>query len=245
MSGRIVTSSVLLSMFSGHLALAGVVVDTSIGTAPPPTTLGGYPMGGFPPDLNPTGTAVLDVPPPSVAPVTGNLVFSAPATLYVVGTNPGEWDGWSHGYAGDVYHANWTGVGASMFARIDLALPANTLAFALYLEPEVKTATWDFDLTCTSVGSRAGTVTGLSISGGGGARYVGFYTDDPTDPLASIQIATTTEPFLGFGMGEFTINVIPEPGASAVLTGGLLLGAALAGRRRILAQSLKRLRQRH
>jgi len=79
--------------------------------------------------------------------------------------------------------------------------------------------------------------TSLSISGGGGASFVGFYSTLSSDPLYSISVSQKSEEYLGFGIGEFGIHgyVIPEPSASALLTGLGLLGAALLRRARKLS----------
>ncbi|HOA61066.1 MAG: hypothetical protein KA191_02005 [Verrucomicrobia bacterium] len=215
------------------LGRAAVVIDTSIGNGPPPSSFGGYAMTGFPSDPRPLGSWVMDASPPASVPVSGSLVFSDPVQLYDVGPAVGQWNGWSHGYGGQVYWSPWTGAGGSSYAQLDLTLPAGTMAFYLYLEPEVAAATWDFDVRGLTVGGEA-IATLLSISGGGGASFVGFYSTLASDPLYSVSVRQNSEEYLGFGIGEFGIHgyVIPEPGAGGLLTGLGLLGAALLRRAR-------------
>lgn len=204
-----------------------VVLDTSIGTGSPPATLGGRTVGGFPADGRAPGSYVPYAVPPASAPVGGNLQFSAETVLYRVGPNPGDWNnGWSHGYTGNVYHRLWDGAGGSTFAQLDLALPTDTLSLYFYLQPDFFGAVdWGFEVSAMSVGGKSAS-TSMVISGGNGAKYVGLYTDDPADALQSVAIRMTTEEFLGFGIGEFGINVrlIPESGAWALLTATGLVG---------------------
>lgn len=194
-------------------ALGAVFVDIAPGTAAPPGTLGGYLMGAFPADPSAEGTLTSSLTPPATFTGAGNLLFTTPAEHMTVGS---FWDTWSHGYAGSVYF--------NEDHDLLMALPTDTLAFYLYIQPNLKSS---FEFMVDS----SGTTATLDIDGAGGARYVGFYTDDAWDPLQFLYVRQTTMDSDGFAVGEFGINVIPEPGAWAGLTAFGLYGWAWARRR--------------
>ncbi|MBE7501895.1 MAG: hypothetical protein HS113_16655 [Verrucomicrobiales bacterium] len=98
----------------------------------------------------------------------------------------------------------------------------------LYVQPNLKD---DFEFQVVS----GVTVTTLTINGDAGASYIGFYSDDPLDPLQFVYVRQTTMDSDGFAAGEFMINAIPEPGLATLVTGlGL---CALAGARRFYPRS--------
>jgi len=200
---KILTTLLLMTAF-GVATQAAIIVNTSPGTGAPPGTLGGYAMTAFPADPTSEGTMISSLAPPPSAPVTGNLTFSRPVEHDVVGS---LWDTWSHGYKGDVYYTDAN--------SLMMNLPDSTLAFYLYVEPNRK---YTFEFKADSMA----TVTTLDIDGNAGARFVGFYTDDPTDPLAWVYVRQTTMDSDGFAVGEFGINEVPEP--STCLAGILVLG---------------------
>jgi hypothetical protein len=200
----------LLCLSTG--ASAAILVDTTPGVGAPPGTLGGYSMTAFPVDPSPEGTLVLQLAPPAAAPVIGNLTFTTEVEHFLAGS---VWDTWSHGYTGDVYF--------NEDHDLLLALPAGTQAFSLYVQPNLK-APFEFRV------DSGATVATLAINGNGGASYIGFYSDDPLDPLQFVYVRQTTMDSDGFAVGEFMINAIPEPGLWTLVTGlGL---CALAGARR-------------
>lgn len=215
-------TSVLFSLASLGLATsasAAVIGDFSPGTASPPSTLGGYSMAAFPADLSAEGTATSFLTPPPIFPGWGDLQFSTPVTHSLIGTG---WGTWSHGYAGSVY---FTGD-----SDLQLELPDGTLAFYLYLEPNMM-ATYEFTVESSSTSGSMSTT--LLIDGAGGAKYVGFYTDDPLSPLQYVDIVQTTATSDGFAVGEFGINTtVPEPGACVAFAALGLLGFAAVRRSR-------------
>lgn len=193
---------------AGMCCSAAILVDTSPGTGAPLAVLGGHIMGAFPNDATPEGTMVTELTPPAAAPVTGNLHFTTPVEHMEVG---GLWDTWSHGYTGDVYFNEDKDL-------MVFELPVGTLAFSMYIQPNLK------DLFHFGIASGV-TVAHLDIDGDGGAAYVGFYTDDPADPLTFVYVEQTTNDSDGFAVGEFMINV-PEPGTWAMCGALGLLGFA-------------------
>jgi hypothetical protein len=167
-------------------------------------------MGAFPADPSPEGTLVSGLTPPAASPVVGDLQFTTGVEHLLVGS---WWDTWSHPYAaGDVYYNG--------DHDLLLLLPDGALAFYLYVQPNIK-ATFEFAL------DSGATVATLDVNGDSGASYVGFWTDDPFDPLSYVYVRQTTMDSDGFAVGEFGINVIPEPGSTAALASFGLLGLAV------------------
>jgi hypothetical protein len=189
-------------LIGGVLAVnaAQIGVDTSPGTASPPGTLGGYSMIGFPPESQPEFSLVSSVlPPPSFS---GSLALSQFLEVDQVGSG---WATWSHGYSGTVYY-NMTDV--SGVTALTMTLPANTLAFYFYVEPNNK-GTFNFT-------AESGSVTvPLSVAGNGSAEYVGFYSENGV-PLTSITLDQPDGTAAGYAVGEFGINgvaPVPETGS--------------------------------
>lgn len=171
-------------------AIAAITFDGSPGTAAPPATLGSNAMTKFAADPQALLANVS-----SVAAPTGTLGFSPSLSHRKVGLG---WLTWSHGYTGDVY--------ATAGTSATLTLPANTVAFYLYVEPNIQSSA---NVTATSNG---GVTSGaVNVNGNAGAKYFGFYATG-SDTLTSITISVPA-PALGFGIGEFGIayKVVPPP----------------------------------
>jgi hypothetical protein len=193
------------------------------GTGAPPATLGGYTMYAFPPDARAESSMVSTVPF-----WNGDSLGLAttPAYLNDIG---GAWATWSHGYSGPVY---WTD---SMDAEQQMLMfPANIKAFYMYIQPNFRGDSFDFTFTA------GGQTTKLTISGDGGAQYVGVYADGINEYLDSLLIMDLSQgDSEGFAIGEFAsdvpppVNVIPEPGSMVAL--GCVLAAGLLRRNRIVA----------
>ena len=197
----------LVGLLSAGQALAGIIIDTSPGTAAPPDTLGGYSMVPFSADPTAEGTMITSLTPPAGAAVTGDLTFSAAVEHDMVGS---WWSTWSHGYTGDAYYNDGY--------KLNLSLPDGTLAFYLYIEPNLK-ADFEFDVTTESA-----VATSITINGNAGAKYVGVYSDDPMDSVTFVFVKNAAEDADGFAVGEFGINgVVPEP-TTWSLVGGVGLG---------------------
>lgn len=170
-------------------------------------------MAGFPADPTPEGTLISTLAPPAGAPVTGNLNFNIEVEHLKVHS---LWDTWSHGYGEDVYYTD----GSDLL----MGLPSGTLAFYLYVQPNLKDK---FEFLANS----GVTTTTLTIDGDAGAHFVGFYSDNPLDALTSVYVRQTTDDSDGFAVGEFGINVsaVPEPSswltplAALLFLGGISL----------------------
>ena len=229
---RLVPIATLFALTLTTSCLA-TVITVPLGTAAPPSTLGGYYMQAFPDDASPEGTPTFALTPPAAAPVSGLLFFDTEMAHLEV---PTTWVTWSHGYAGDVYWfdelslGQWDQAGGPMPTAVTMALPADTRAFSFYLEPAFFDLNQDASATFQVSATTAGGETALSevdIMAFGGATGFGFYTDDLADSIASISILGLDTWPDGWAVGEFAINSIegvPDGGASV-----LLLGLALAG----------------
>jgi hypothetical protein len=168
-------------------------------------------MVGFPTEIRAEYDTVFDVaaPPTFGAPLT----FDQGLELDFVGSG---WATWSHGYSGAVYQLFEQGV--SGVTGITMTLPPNTLAFYAYIQPNLKDV---YQFTINS-----GTASAiLEIDGNGGAKYVGFWTDDASSPLLSVVVDQPDGAALGLAVGGFGINGVPDAGA---WQSGLAALAALA-----------------
>ena len=187
---------------------ATIAVD--LGTAAPPTTLGGYTMTPFPTDGRPLFIDEINVP----SPLGGDVTFSDPLTHFQIGNG---WATWSHGYTGDVYYTQG-------LLSTSLMLPANTGAFYFYAEPNL------FGMFTVTVTDSSGVMIVVSVEGSSGANGFGFFTDSGMS-LASIGITVDGS---DFAIGEFGIaqstQGVPDHGASALLL-GLSVACLVAFRR--------------
>ncbi len=104
------------------------------------------------------------------------------------------------------------------------------MAFYLYVEPNIRSV---FEFKVDSMA----TVATLDIDGNAGASYVGFYSDDPMHPLQFIYVDQTTMESDGFAVGEFGINVVPEPAACGLLCALGLVGFVASRRERWCSRS--------
>jgi hypothetical protein len=167
----------------------GALTFVNGGTAAPASTLGPFTMTPFNVDPTVDGTPVTSV----ATPLGGSVTFDHPLVKETV---PSGWATWSHGYTGDVY----TNADDSFDVNtVTIFLPANTLGFYTYIEPNIQNT---FNITATTEdGSTSGAV---AVSGAGGATYFGFY-GDASNPIVSITI-TAAAGANGFAVGEFGID---------------------------------------
>ncbi len=197
--GRLLWS--LLALFlTINAAFAGIIVNTSPGTAAPPPTLGGYTMFKFVDDTRPfSGLAsiVTDVNASNDCPVG---ISFAPAMGHRE-VPAGGWNNWSHGYTGDVYMTS------ILAATRTITLPANTRAFYFYAEGNL------FNTVSISAVANDGTSSGpIPVTTPNGAQYYGFYTTGNNCMLTTITISVSGTSF-GYAIGEFGINIDHNNGA--------------------------------
>lgn len=183
-SGRLIVAAllllgVLLSAAPTRALAGGEFFDGTVGTNPPPPTLGPWTMLPFAADPTPVFDDVSVVAGP-----TGDLVFSAPCNHRMVGSG---WGTWSHGYTGDVYYSNEA-------TSVTITLPPNTMAFYFYVEPNPFVS---HPITAVTGG---GTSSGaVPVDGDSGATYFGFYSTGSA--LTSVTISSDVD----FAVGEFGI----------------------------------------
>lgn len=173
----------------------GAVLFQSLGTAAPPTTLGGLPMTPFVQQGNCDSPLITTIPG---CPIPGSLTVSPGLYPNFIGCG---WATWSHGYTGDVY----TDYAAT---TVTLTLPPGTTAFYLYAEPD-PFAIWSITVT-TNSGATSGAI---PVDGSGGAAGFGFYTN-AADTIATITISSGVD----FAIGEFGISNAVVAGAATCFT---------------------------
>ncbi len=211
-----------LSIVNWSQGANATIFATDLKTDAPPTTLGGFAMTPFPLDAQPNGSVN------SVAsPTGGSVTFSQDLTHTQVGVG---WGTWSHGYTGDVYHTFY----ATTPTTVTLWLPADTIAFYFYAEPN------HYGFSDIWATAQDGTTLSVSVQGNTGANGFGFHSDDGT--LLTSTTVTTTASANGMAVGEFGIayyethhtqdpTYVAEPGTLALFGLGLA-GLGFARRRK-------------
>lgn len=170
------------------MSASAAITITDLGTGAPPASLGGKPMTAFGVDAQPLNSIVSQV----VSPIAGSIAFSPSVTHLKVGSG---WATWSHGYAGDVYYADYVNGDT---VKVDM--PSATTAFYFYAEPDFSFGP-SFDIKVTA---NDGTSITVSVAGNAGANGFGLYTDTY---LQSLEVKSDW----GFAIGEFGISSVPEP----------------------------------
>lgn len=187
-------------------ATAAITFDGHPGIGAPPPQLGPYAMIPFTPDPQPVNTQVPGVTAPVGQP-PGQVGFT-PALLYLHVSNWGSVNlnsnGWSNGYAGDVYYTGTLSdlAGTSLGATsMTFTLPAGTNAFYFYAVPRWPRSQ---DNPCPGNSMTAtaqdGTTSGPISVNACSARYFGFFTDGSVH-LTSITVNSSMD----FAVGEFGI----------------------------------------
>jgi len=143
----------LATVTAGPAVTGAIVFDGSAGTAAPPSTLGPYAMTQAAADPRPVDATVPDTALPD-----GTMDFS-PSVIHMTTPN-GGWATWSNNYTGDVYYDSGT--------TLTMTLPSGTGAFYFYAEPNA------FATFTVQAVAQNGTTSGpVSVSGAGGATYLG------------------------------------------------------------------------
>ena len=153
------------------------------GTGAPPGIMGPYSTQAFGADSQSLDTFVSGIAGP-----TGPLAFSPQLEHLKVGHG---WNGWSNGYAGDVFY---TGSSPGLIT-VTVSLPARTVAFCFYGQPK-NGATFDLSATAQNRTSSGP----LTVGAAGGARYLGFHSGGGTY-LDSVTISCDE----AFAIGELGI----------------------------------------
>lgn len=180
------------------------VYGENLGTSAPTMTMGGIQMTPFLLDSRPIFSDVNTVE----SPLGGSLGFDMNVSHRVIGNG---WATWSHGYSGSVY--------ATTSNSLTILLPADTVAFHFYAEPQ----NWGvFNMSATASNGSGSATMSFAVNGFAGAHGFGFWTPSGTITSITITCADTG----GFAVGEFGIAV-PAPGSAVLLA---VFGAA--GRRR-------------
>ena len=188
---------------------AAEIIGVAGGLGPPPATLGPYEMTRFAPDDRPLWEWVSDVP----SPLGGAIEFSVPLQHLLDGTG---WAYWGHGYGGDIYAIWWLAYSVTM------ELPEDTRAIYFYASQYLTS----YRLIIAMADD--GTTIEQIVHPTDGAKYFGFYQDDPAGPpIQWIEVYSPTAHMVA--VGEFGI-AIPGAGALALLAVGGI--GALSGRRR-------------
>lgn len=199
---------------------AGFITGVEFGTGGPPGVLGTYTMTGAFSVPGSEGDSV-----DSFSFSDGRTVLLSPALEHY--DVPESWLTWSNGYTGKVLMLDVENDGETA----TLLLPAGTMAFYLYVEPDPYD--WfTFEITATSLLGASTSHSDQLIYGDAGATGFGFYSSDAADPLKTITVTITDIP-LSFAIGQFGIDGVPgvpDGGATAVLLGFAAL--ALASLRR-------------
>lgn len=196
---KILTAIAAAFMLGATTLTADIYFDGSPGTGAPPATLGGYTMTSFDDDTRSIPGTVSDVSGP-----TGDVDLSPSLTHVEVGSG---WATWSHGYTGDVYYTLGT--------TITMSLPANTVAFQFYAEPN------SFGTFTMEAIADDGTSSGeIEVTGHGGAQYFGFYADGG-DKIATITV-TAPSGALGLAIGDLAIAACPAPEIDVTVTPAIL-----------------------
>lgn len=142
----------------------------------------------------------------------GDIEFTNSVNKREIGNG---WRTWSNNYTGEVYYS-----GIDVLA-LDIKLP-NLSAFDLYVQPDFQTVS---TISVTAQSGIISEVLSQDVAGFSGAKYFGFYSDDPLDPIQSIQISGPNSG--GFAIGQLRgakTATIPTP---FLLPGMIGLGLGL------------------
>ncbi|MDE2408244.1 MAG: hypothetical protein KGL91_10350 [Xanthomonadaceae bacterium] len=185
------------------------ILFQNLGTAAPPTTIGGHTMQPFDQAAQnaiPDGGTVVSIPG---SPIPGTLSLSASATKYPFWALNATW---GHGYSGPLFTAP---------NNTTFTLPPNTQAFYLYA---MGNAYGPATITVTSDSGSSSGATPVTVNALGGpdsANGFAFYST-AGETISSVTVSTSVSG--GFIFAEFGINGGPiTTCASSGYTGTQLL----------------------
>ncbi|GAP95173.1 PTPA-CTERM sorting domain-containing protein [Leptolyngbya sp. NIES-2104] len=141
----------------------------------------------------PNGSEALGSDLSTLSSPTGNIDFTNSVNKRQVGILDKKtgWESWSNGYQGEVYYSG------KDVLTLDIKLP-NLNAFDFYIQPDFQ------EISTISVIAQSGTLSEVLsqdvVNGLGGAKYFGFYSDDPLDSIQSIRIEGPKSG--GFAIGQ-------------------------------------------
>jgi len=213
MMKRLIPGFVACVLLLGYVTQAKAgIIGQALGTAAPPSTLGGFTMTPFAADGSPLFSDVTTLS----TPLGGTLTFDAGMNHRQIGSG---WATWSHGYTGDVYFSNGRTSGT-------MTLAPGVGAFDFYAEPNPFQS-----FTITATDSSGATVT-QTVSGSGGASGYGFYTTDSAT-ISSVSISSSVDYAVGeFAVAAAGVTAVPEPASCTMLALGALSMAGYTWRRR-------------
>ncbi|MBW4439743.1 MAG: PTPA-CTERM sorting domain-containing protein [Plectolyngbya sp. WJT66-NPBG17] len=159
----------------------------------------------------PNGTEAFETDLSTLSSPLGDIGFSPSVKKQQIGTT---WLTWSNGYQGEVYFTNTA-------LTLDLKLP-NLAAFDFYAEPNLQNP---FTISAIAQSGEVSDVLSQVVNGNAGAKYFGFYSDDPLDPIQSIRI-TADPDSRGFAIAQMrgATATVPTP---LLLPGIIGLGLSL------------------
>lgn len=150
----------------------------------------------------PNGSEAFETDLSTLSSPLGDIGFSPSVKKQQLGKT---WLTWSNGYQGEVYFTNEA-------LTLDLKLP-NLAAFDFYAEPNVQNP---FTISAVAQSGEVSDVLSQVVNGNAGAKYFGFYSDNPLDPIQSIQI-TADKGSGGFAIAQLrgataTVSSVPSVG---------------------------------
>ncbi len=184
------------------------------GSGSPGPMLGPYTMTSFALNNEPYdgGTNLVGSLP---SPLGGSLLFNENVAAYPASSFPAYW---SNGYTADVYHYSNFPVPVDLV----LTLPANTVAFYLYILPN----SYGYPEPITVTAQDGTYVTQTVTSGTNSPAYFGFYTTGG-DVLTTLTISGADYSEGNIFLGEFGIASGPASFPTPVPSSLVLLGSGI------------------
>jgi len=148
---------------------------------------------------------ILSAGSPLSLPSGTTLIFDQNLTAYEVGVGWGTWSGGLSGFP--VLAAETDDPGAAV--SVDATFSSPRQAFGLEVQPK------DFDLWRLELTLSDGTIQSLTVDGFGGAQFVGWISDDPTQVTAMRIVSEAGA--LGFAVGRMAEGTVAVPDGGSTL----------------------------